>query len=394
MVDVYVNQKKAGTLSKEGREYVFTYHTTDPILFVSLTMPVRERSYVFPHEQLHPVFNQYIPEGYLLELFRTLLSKQLGEIDELKLLSILAPGISGRLTFVPHEPLIEQFLSASKMSPEETLAVDTLLHSQEALFEKLIEHFLFRSAIGGVQPKVLASLQEKVSFSFQDYIIKTSGEHYPFLTVNEYFCLRVAQLAGCEVPEFYLSDNLKLLVIKRFTTNHNPATGFEEAAVLLGKTHRQKYNGSYEQVARAFQVFTAPQHRIATLEHLYRMIVLMVMLRNGDAYLKNFGIIYTTGKDDARISPVYDLVTTTCYLPRDVPALTLNGNKRWWTKKQILNFGERFCLLSPSRTKELWDHCESAIEHTKKELKEYIKCNPLCQDIGERMLQHWQSTKY
>jgi serine/threonine-protein kinase HipA len=391
MIDVYVNQQKVGTLSKEGREYVFTYHTTAPALFVSLTMPVRERSYVFSHDQLHPIFNQYIPEGYLLELFRNLLSKQLGEIDELKLLAVLAPGITGRLTFVSHDSAIQQLVTTSSKYPKTSISVDTILHSPEDVFEELIQHFLFRSAIGGVQPKVLATLQERVSLPYQDYIIKTSGDHYPFLTVNEYFCLRAAQSAGCQVPEVYLSDNQKLLVIKRFTANHNPAPGFEEVAVLLGKTNRQKYEGSYEQVARAFQVFTAPQHRIESLEQLFRMMVLMVLLRNGDAHLKNFGLLYTTGIDDAHISPVYDLVTTTCYLPRDIPALTLNGNKRWWTKKQLCAFGERFCLLLPYRTNEIWEQCIGAVEHTKKELQEYTREHPIFRDMGERILHQWQS---
>jgi len=131
MIDVYVNQKKAGTLSKDGREYVFTYHTADPGLFVSLTMPVRERSYVFPHDQLHPVFNQYIPEGYLLELFKNLLSKQIGEIDELKLLSVLAPGITGRLTFVSHDQAVQQLLTsiAPTTAPKGSLSLETMLHS-------------------------------------------------------------------------------------------------------------------------------------------------------------------------------------------------------------------------------------------------------------------------
>lgn len=391
MIDVYVNQKKAGTLSKEGREYVFTYHTTDPLSFVSLTMPVRERSYIFPHDQLHPIFNQYIPEGYLLELFRNLLSKQLGGLDELKLLSVLAPGITGRLTFESHDPAIQELLSS--IYPKEAISIDTILHSPEDLFEELIQHFLFRSAIGGVQPKLLGTLQDKLSLSYQDYVIKTSGDHYPLLTVNEYFCLRAAQHAGCQVPEVYLSDNQKLLVIKRFTTNHNPASGFEEAAVLLGKTNRQKYEGSYEQLARAFQVYTAPRYRVKSFEQLYRMMVLMVLLRNGDAHLKNFGIFYITGIDDARIAPAYDLVTTTCYLSKDTPALTLNGNKRWWSKKQILAFGERSCLLSPYRTKELWDHCINAVDRTEKELKEYIREHPLCRDIGERILQQWHSVE-
>jgi hypothetical protein len=93
-------------------------------------MPVRERRYVFPHDQLHPVFNQYIPEGYLLELFKNLLAKQLGEIDELKLLSVLAPGITGRLTFVSHDRAVQQLLTsiAPPTSPKESLSLETMLH--------------------------------------------------------------------------------------------------------------------------------------------------------------------------------------------------------------------------------------------------------------------------
>lgn len=54
------------------------------------------------------------------------------------------------------------------------------------------------------------------------------------------------------------------------------------------------------------------------------MIALNCALRNGDAHLKNLGIVYDDVLGEARLAPVYDLVTTSIYLPKDSLALTLN----------------------------------------------------------------------
>jgi len=389
-VQVYVNQKVAGLLTREGRDYVFTYQTTDPSCFVSLTMPVRNKSYVFPRDQLHPIFNQYIPEGYLFEIFKAFLSKEVGELDELTLLAVLAPSIKGRLTFsaVDMPPSLIEKVSPSK-SPE-PLLLDELIHREDDLFEELLERFLYRSAIGGIQPKVLGVLRDKVNLCMDDYIIKTSGEAYPFLTVNEYFCLQAARYAGLPVPEFFLSDNQKLLIIKRFAGDKNPAVGFEEMAVLLGKTNRQKYEGSYEQIARAISLFTGPSETRGSLEQYFMLMVLMVLLRNGDAHLKNFGVLYGTGQRDCRLAPPYDLVTTTCYLPHDTPALTLFGRKSWWNKKRLFHFAEQYCMMTPRRSAELWDSCISAVSRVRRELMRYCTEHPDFREIGERMLQDWQ----
>jgi serine/threonine-protein kinase HipA len=49
----------------------------------------------------------------------------------------------------------------------------------------------------------------------------------------------------------------------------------------------------------------------AALEQFFAYLVLSVLVRNGDAHLKNFGVLY----DDQRtwLSPLYDQVTTTIY---------------------------------------------------------------------------------
>ena len=69
---------------------------------------------------------------------------------------------------------------------------------------------------------------------------------------------------------------------------------------------------------------------------------------NGDAHLKNFGILYgdpVTAADDARLSPVYDLVCSTVYLPRDVLALSLLGSKAWPDRRTLERFGREACAV-------------------------------------------------
>jgi len=54
---------------------------------------------------------------------------------------------------------------------------------------------------------------------------------------------------------------------------------------------------------------------------LFMRIAFNCALRNGDAHLKNFGIVYDgiLGLGEARLVPVYDLVTTSAYIAKDTP---------------------------------------------------------------------------
>jgi serine/threonine-protein kinase HipA len=57
--------------------------------------------------------------------------------------------------------------------------------------------------------------------------------------------------------------------------------------------------------------------RLLALRQFFDYLVLSILLRNGDAHLKNFGVLYDeTGPDQALqvwLSPLYDQVTTTLY---------------------------------------------------------------------------------
>lgn len=68
-LNVVVSGSVAGKLMKTESETVFNYLSNSQTdQFVSLTMPVREKSYV--NTQLHPIFEMHLPEGYLLSIIK------------------------------------------------------------------------------------------------------------------------------------------------------------------------------------------------------------------------------------------------------------------------------------------------------------------------------------
>ena len=70
---VWVGPCKVGALERAG-DYVFAYHPeVSPSDAVSLTMPVRLKSW--ESRDLHPVFQMNLPEGALLIAVRTAIAK-------------------------------------------------------------------------------------------------------------------------------------------------------------------------------------------------------------------------------------------------------------------------------------------------------------------------------
>ena len=92
---------------------------------------------------------------------------------------------------------------------------------------------------------------------------------------------------------------------------------------------------------------------------------------------------------EARLAPVYDLVTTSVYLPKDSMALTLNGTTKWASAKELQRLGETRMGGSPARVREILERIYRAIASTSEELRAYIKDHPDFEDIGNRMLQEW-----
>lgn len=376
MVDqlaVRVSGNRVGLLVKEGREFVFNY---DPLIesteFISLTMPVRAKGYVYP--QLFPVFEMNLPEGYLLSLIKKQFTK-LTDTDDFGLLQLLSPSIRGRIHYADLEDELR------------SLTLDDVLHSaQPKLFSELVERFALKTPLSGVQPKVLIQIENKATLKLDDYIVKAWGADYPHLALNEFFCMSVLKEAGIAVPDFYLSDDEALFVMKRFDISKaGVCQGFEDMCVLQAKSRDDKYVGSYEQVVKTIKLFTSSDFTMASLHQFFKMVVLNNMLQNGDAHLKNFGLIYED-ENSVRLAPAYDVVCTTAYINNDIAALTLLGSKKWWSRNYLIRFGVETCDLTAKQASELYEECEAALRSIRAKVLGRLALEPDAEKHG--LLEH------
>ena len=168
--------------------------------------------------------------------------------------------------------------------------------------------------------------------------------------------------------------------------------GFEDFCALNARRTDEKYRGSYEtSVMKRFAQFANSTEVNEDMEKLFTLIALNCALRNGDAHLKNFGIIYDDVQGEAWLAPVYDLVTTSVYLAKDSLALTLNGSTRWPTAKELRRLGETRAGGTPAKIRQMLQRIDEAIHETTTEVRAYMMQHPEFAEIGQRMLQEWES---
>lgn len=382
---VWTAGNKSGILEQD-EEYVFNYLAdTSDRYSVSLTMPVRLKSWT--HKNLHPVFQMNLPEGALLTAIKNALAK-IARVDELTLLRIVGANQIGRNRFA----LREEKSPAFKTSPE---SLEDLLCYPDTgeLFNELMQKYAMNSGVSGIQPKVMLDAKDRATVHSSSYIVKSWGEDYPFLAANEYFCMKAVQKAGLPVPKFYLSENGRLFVMKRFDiTDTGEYVGFEDMCALQGLGTEDKYTGSYERMVKTINDYVSPKYRQIAREQFFAVLTLSVMLRNGDAHLKNFGVLYADPTEgETKLAPVYDIVTTTAYIGKDVPALTIGGTKKWWDRKMLEKFGVAHCGLSVSRIAGIISKSGDAVLKIKPELKRYIKDRPEFSSVGGSMLKAWDA---
>jgi serine/threonine-protein kinase HipA len=315
-----------------------------------------------------PVFQTFLPEGYLKERIQERFAKML-RVDDMALLALSGGNAIGRLR-VSRERAIAPDSGATE-SLQEILADQ----GSRDLFEHLADTYLIQSGVGGVQPKVLlpasddteppdsessphasfakSSIGEHATLRGRQLIVKVSGPDYPHLTENEFHCLSIGQFLARSVdlvvPRFWLSADRRRLAIERFDYDRGSGiySGFEDMVSLQGIVNERKYEGSYENVAMAIALNAGADHARKSLREFFSMLALSMVLRNGDAHLKNFGLLYTDpGADDCRLSPLYDVVCTTVYLEKDLPALTLAGARAWPDRKTLEAFGRAHCHVN------------------------------------------------
>jgi serine/threonine-protein kinase HipA len=231
------------------------------------------------------------------------------------------------------------------------------------VFNDLVAAYLSTGAgIAGVQPKIM--VPDRPAVPIPSLIVKAASPAYPGLAANEYLCLRAAQRAGIAVPAFDLSEEGQLLVLERFDMveqdGHVERLGFEDIAALAGLRVRdilsnRKYQGSYQKIAELLRQLQLPSEN---LHRFFDQVAFSCMVRNGDAHLKNFGLLYRS-EAEVWLAPMFDVVTTALYKYTQYPggpeledrsmALKFfagkHGSKAYPTTEELIDFGRRICFV-------------------------------------------------
>lgn len=375
-LDVYANGRLAGELlrhfdaEQKSEFYSFQYDKdADPENPISLFMPFREKPYYSNH--LHTVFQSSLPEGYL----RKAIIKRFSKIvypDDMGILFITGQNRIGHLQCMEKgkSPARELF-NLEMPEYDRDNEADISLH-----IEKLMMDFAEQSGVSGTMPKIMSTQTECVTINSKSRIIKLDSTILPFVSVNEFFCLLAARKSGMTVPDAELIMEGRGISIKRFDiTDTKHRLGFEDICSLLGLSNEFRYNATSEQLARAVVIAIGNDEDVKhdAMSRLFKSTVFSHASRNGDAHLKNYGILFD-GYKSAQLSPIYDLVTTTAFpqLAEDKPALKLNNQDDWVTKDDFILSGKNSYGLSNKEMESVFLDVECGLNATASDIVSFF----------------------
>lgn len=389
---VYVLGREVAILEQVGDfKSVLTYHAgTAANDFVSLTMPVRTESYGWD-DQLHPVFQMNLPEGYLLQVLQEQFGPHVGA-SPTALLAVIGRNMVGRLQVAAPGAKLDE--------PAKPVEVKALLqgdNSEEAFAELVREHAA--SGVSGVVPKFLDAQNEHIKLSphgkatllTRRHIIKGSSSKLPFAALNEYFCMQVASQV-MPTAKTQVSKDGMALVVDRFDVDEQGQLylGMEDFCALVGLRPAAKYDTTWERIAKAVRDHVPGSRQRDAFQRLATTLLLTYALRNADCHAKNLSLLYTTRKD-VHLSPAYDMLTTSVYAgyQNSPPGISFMGKKTWAPGKTLQRFITATFGIAAKEQVEIIEAIGDAVSTAAVQVRDAMGTHPGFEDIGKRMLIAW-----
>lgn len=343
------------------------------------------------NQRLHPLLSNLLPEGAL----RTLIAQGLKvHIDnEFQLFSYLRNDLPGALIAEPVTSDNVPDYVLKHFRDYQVVAFADLQHEN-------------RFSLAGVQMKFSMKAQgERYTLTHDgklgDWIIKTPSVQYKAVAQNEFVAMKLAQIAGVEIPEIKLVplsqlDNLPAInlpdeslafAIKRFDRDNETRIHSEDFAQVLAKYPHEKYQGAnYEQIGNI--LYTYSGDGLADIQQFARRLLVNILLANGDAHLKNWSLSYPDQRTP-RLSPAYDIVTTRAYIANEQHfALNLGKQKQWYQTN--LSHFEYWASKVGVPWRALKPHLHDVLAHARDEWKTALTTLPVSDEHQQVLLAHWQ----
>jgi serine/threonine-protein kinase HipA len=211
-------------------------------------------------------------------------------------------------------------------------------------------------AVTGVQPKVSIDIEpiEKSRRSrkftivglWGGYILKPPSEHYINLPEVEDLTMHLANLVKINtVPHslIRLKDDSLAYITKRIDRRNKVKIHMEDMCQVTERLTENKYDGSYEQIAKAILKFST--NPVLDAINFYEQVLFSFVTGNADMHLKNFSLINEPGLGYV-LAPAYDMVATALVnkADKEETALTLNAKKRKIKQDDFLQAFKRINL--------------------------------------------------
>jgi len=345
------------------------------------------------HQRLHPVLSNLLPEGSLRELITQGLKTH--SDNEFQIFSYLGLDLPGALVAAPMEP--DQVPMSILSTPYGLGKAKAIKLTTNALENKF--------SLAGVQMKFSMKEQDgrynlTKNGELGDWIIKTPSTTHQQVPLNEFTTMSLAALAGVDIPEIQLVDLSKLnklpqinlpnetlaFAIKRFDRDGDNRIHMEDFAQVFAKYPHEKYSSAnYQQIGKVIYDYSGDG--LADIQQFARRLLVNILLANGDAHLKNWSFLYQD-QITPRLSPAYDIVTTSVYFHDEQDfALNLGKTKNWylvneeifihWAKKA----GVPWRAIKP--------HIDDAMEKVRTLWPDALQNLPMNEQHKSKLKQHW-----
>lgn len=194
-----------------------------------------------------------------------------------------------------------------------------------------------RTTVTGVQAKLSMDLEHDAYGRPQRltivgvmgrYILKPQTEQFECLPEIEDLTMHLAEIARIPtVPHALIrfeDGELNYITRRIDRTDDGRKLPMEDMCQLSGKLTEQKYQASYETIAKLIERFSS----VAKLDmvNFWEQVVFSWIVGNADMHLKNFSLI-SEKPGKYVLTPTYDQVSTAIVMPEDTDelALPLNG---------------------------------------------------------------------
>ncbi|NNM65008.1 MAG: type II toxin-antitoxin system HipA family toxin [Burkholderiales bacterium] len=377
-VYVYVCDQHVGVLRENTETGLIDFEYlpgVPPELAVSLFMPPDAPPGDYQeYNGLPPPFEVSLPEGMVLEAIRSRFGKTIDVSSDLALLRLVGRHTVGRVTFggpLEQDASLEQKILAAARTDHAAGRLAEILRSSPQMF-----------GVSGVMPKMSVYAHDRLrpgTVIGHGAIIKFDSPNYTGASLVEYACLKACAAVGLDVPKVEISPDMTSIIVERFDIGADGRRrGFEDACALSGIRRTGKYSGTAEHLFGMIESFVHPDDWAADRAALLKLLVMNDVLRNGDAHLKNFGLVY----DDVarpRLSPVFDVLTTPVWIRGDVPALAIlktdPGQPDHWLDAQEIDQLANLAGVSGASVRQMHADCAEAALHS---MAKTLKACPPC----------------